>query len=65
MTSEYTQVIRCKDCRYFKREQELNSWGYCRRYFGDEDVIYLSENDFCSRGDDLKKEGITLWTPST
>lgn len=50
---EVTEVVRCKDCKWFDPREEIEgeSWtGYC--IYGE---FHTDEMDFCSRGE-RKKE---------
>lgn len=44
----YTEVVRCKDCRYFKKIAERSDSGLCHR-----DIVASAwkENGYCSRGE--------------
>lgn len=44
----YCEVVRCKDCRYFKKIAERSDSGLCHR-----DIIASAwkENGYCSRGE--------------
>lgn len=53
----YAQVIRCKDCKHWKNEDEvfIDEWG-----IPDGNCIYLHEaqsDDFCSRAEREKRYG--------
>lgn len=43
-----TEVVRCKDCRYFKKIAERSDSGLCHR-----DIVASAwkENGYCSRGE--------------
>ena len=47
---EFLNIIKCKDCRYFKAFQEpiiLKPWQGLCMYYNSHSVM---KNDFCSRG---------------
>ena len=46
--ADLTEVVRCKDCRYFKKIAERSDSGLCHR-----DIIASAwkENGYCSRGE--------------
>lgn len=42
---EYHRIVRCKDCKYYKKAS--NGISYC--YIHDVDILW-QDDDFCSRG---------------
>lgn len=50
------EIVRCKDCRYFKKIVERSSSGLCHR-----DLVASAwkENGYCSRGE--RKGGDDEW----
>lgn len=44
-TADVIEVVRCKDCRHYKRFTEYNK-RFCNEFGG-----YVVENDFCSRAE--------------
>ena len=46
--AESVKVVRCKDCRYFKKIVERSDSGLCHR-----DIVASAwkENGYCSRGE--------------
>ena len=52
--ADVTEVVRCKDCRYFLDKQRKNHQGICM--CGEKDTSYSSDfypyaDDFCSYGE--------------
>ena len=55
---KYEEVVRCKDCKYYREGAIFKDIKFCFRLRGDNDkpVGYnFSEDDFCSRGE--RREG--------
>ena len=48
-TADVVSVVRCKDCKYYRKMYKLCS---CR---SDKFNVYLNDNDFCSYGE--RKDG--------
>jgi hypothetical protein len=50
---DVVEVVRCKDCKYFEKDDEFDMTGFCtceritKNYGGE---IYPYEDDFCSYG---------------
>ena len=44
-TADVVEVVRCKDCKYYRKMYKLCS---CR---SDKFNVYLNDNDFCSYGE--------------
>ena len=54
MFADVVQVVRCKDCKYYREGEIFKDTKFCFRLRGDNDkpVGYnFSEDDFCSRGE--------------
>ena len=47
-TADVVEVVRCKDCEYWKKDQsdEVKDFGYCK--CNDE---YFTDTDYCSYGE--------------
>ena len=52
-----TEVIRCKDCRYFSGGGLWDNGYWCGRTARVGDCDKVTENDFCSRAEALAKMG--------
>lgn len=48
MNADVVQVVRCKDCRYFVQEDEIN--GYCDPSIWEQSAM-RTIYDFCSKGE--------------
>lgn len=48
LIDSYESIVRCKDCRYFKKIAERSDSGLCHR-----DIVASAwkENGYCSRGE--------------
>ena len=52
-----TEVVRCKDCRYFSGGGLWDNGHWCGRTARVGDCDKVTENDFCSRAEALAKMG--------
>lgn len=50
-TVDAVEVVRCKNCKHFTKEEGL-SGGMC-----DEHNVWIDDNDFCSYGEHAKMDG--------
>jgi len=48
LDGEYVKVVRCKDCTFWNRYDDVQVIGSCNRYGG---IYNKRETDFCSWGE--------------
>ena len=53
-TADVVEVVRCKDCKYYRKMYKLCS---CR---SDKFNVYLNDNDFCSYGERMTDNGLKV-----
>ena len=46
-----TEVVRCKDCRWYKQKQKNLPYNVSKRYCNRSCVLATKENDYCSYGE--------------
>lgn len=44
------EIVRCKDCRWYKQKQKNLPYNQSKRYCNRSCVVATKENDFCSYG---------------
>ena len=49
-----TEVVRCKDCRWYEQKQKNLPYNMSKRYCNRSCVLATKENDFCSYGERRK-----------
>ena len=54
-TADVVEVVRCKDCEYYKPQQGSVRWSHKTNYCTRMAATKVNENDFCSYG--RRKEG--------
>ena len=47
-SSTQPEIIRCKDCRFYKFKQGSLPWNHSRRYCNRSVSLSTQENDYCS-----------------
>lgn len=50
-----SELIRCKDCKYYKAKQGGLPWNHCRRYCNRSVTLATNPDDFCSYGERMVK----------
>ena len=55
LPSATTEIIMCKDCKYYKAKQGGLPWNHCRRYCNRSVSLATNPNDFCSYGERMKE----------
>ena len=53
-TADVVEVVRCKDCKHFKPQNQSVHWSPTKRYCMRKAATRVNEDDFCSYG---KKKG--------
>ena len=48
LPSAQSDIIRCKDCRFYKFKQGSLPWNHSRRYCNRSVSLSTQENDYCS-----------------
>ena len=51
LPSAQSEIIRCKDCEYYKTKQRHLPWKNSRRYCNRSVILAMNPDDFCSRAE--------------
>lgn len=51
-----SNIVQCKDCKYYKAKQGSLPWRNARKYCNRSSIIAMNPDDFCSRGEKMKRD---------
>ena len=57
--ADVVEVVRCKDCKYYKPQDKSKRWHGTKKYCCRAVVIKVDDNDFCSCGAKMDGKGET------